>query len=124
MKLPVVQFDKTLRAIIRLKLTGPAKASFLNLEIDTGSQPELIISAAWAQHLGLALEPNHDVTLANGETIKASLGQIEVQWFEQPDKPGEPVRVDVIVFPDSPQFSLPSRPKHANLTDGLLAAVC
>jgi predicted aspartyl protease len=117
MPLPPAQIDKTLRAVIRLKITGPAKSAYMNFEIDTGSQPELIISDEWATHLGLSGLSNQDVTLANGETIEAVVAEGTVDWLD-----GQRL-VDVIVFPSSAKlqpFASPSRAKHAGLIDGLL----
>ena len=117
MSLPPAQIDKTLRAVIRLKITGPANSAYLNFEIDTGSQPELIISDEWAAHLGLLCLSQQDVTLANGETILAVVAESTVDWLDGPRL------VDVIVFPSNAKlqpFASPARARHAGLVDGLL----
>jgi predicted aspartyl protease len=117
MPLPPAQIDKTLRAIVRLRITGPANSAYLNLEIDTGSQPELIVSDEWANHLGLAGLSRQDVTLANGETIQAVVAEGTIDWLDGPRL------IDVIVFPSNTKlqpFASPGRAKHAGLVDGLL----
>lgn len=109
--------DGTLRTILRLEVMSGERSAHMNLEIDTGSQPELIISKAWADHLGLELRKGRVLGLADGTTTIASSAWVEIVWLDGP------VRVETAVLTDRedmPIFAAPDRRRHGGQVDGLL----
>ena len=109
--------DATLRAILRLPVKGPSRSAYMNFEIDTGSQPELITSEEWAIHLGLKIVGGRMIGLADGTKRMASAGSIEVEWLDGL------LQLDAIVLPPSngaQAFASPNRPRHGGQIDGLL----
>lgn len=109
--------DATLRAILRLQVRGPVCSAHMNFEIDTGSQPELIISQDWADHLGLKTVGGRVIGLADGTQSIAGVTQIEIEWLD-----GSLV-LDAIVLPTRNGvhvFAAPDRRRHGGQVDGLL----
>ena len=109
--------DATLRAIVRLEVKGPGRGAHMNFEIDTGSQPELIISRAWADHLGLETRRGLVLGLADGTKRVVSSAWMEIDWLE-----GK-IRVEAAVLPAKRgihNFASPDRPRHGGQVDGLL----
>ena len=108
--------DATLRAVVRLPVKGPSRSARMNFEIDTGSQPELITSEAWASYLGLTATGGQVLMLADGTQRVASAAQIEVEWLDGP------LVLDAIVLPSRQgvqAFAAPDRRRHGGQIDGL-----
>ncbi len=109
--------DATLRAVVRLPVKGPSGSAFMNFEIDTGSQPELITSEEWAIHLGLKTVDGRMIGFADGTKRMASAGSIEVEWLDGT------LSLDAIVLPalnGAHAFASPDRRRHGGHVDGLL----
>jgi predicted aspartyl protease len=86
-------FDRAQRAIVRVELAGSARTEKLNMEIDTGSQPQVCIDQDWADYLGIATTEGHRATFADGTSKTVLAGAAKLNWF------GELVDVEVIVWP-------------------------
>jgi predicted aspartyl protease len=86
--------DNQDRALLRLRIRGKGEWITMTAEIDTGAEPSLVTSMAWAQALDAEVEAKHVATLANGQHVPAHLMAIEIDWF------GQTTLVDGIAFDD------------------------
>ena len=100
--------EQTLRAIVRVNVIGASREAILNLEIDTGAGPELILSEEWSDWLGLPTGENIRVTLADGSKTLAVKGLAEIVWFDAK------VTIEVAVFGGESNFVLPGV-RHAGV---------
>jgi predicted aspartyl protease len=76
-------FDDEKRSLVRLRVRGKNGWSILTTEIDTGAQPALVTSLAWASALDAEIESKHIATLANGAIVPAFAMAVELEWCGQ-----------------------------------------
>ena len=104
--------DRQKRAIVRVEIDGGVKQAVLNLEIDTGAEPPLLISDAWAKELGIVGQPGHTATLADGSLRSVGVGTARILWLDQWQD------VEVVIWPSMPGQAGEAR--RRGRPDGLL----
>ena len=106
------------RAIVRVKVMGPAHEATMSLEIDTGAAPSIIMSQGWARHLGITGQDGHSATLADGSLRPVQMGSANVEWL------GETRQVEVVIWDDPagqlPPISSSRRSRYRGTPDGLV----
>ncbi len=100
-------FDRSSRAIVKLTVRGSDEEAVLFCEIDTGAEPALSISHAWADRLGMSGADGHTATLADGSLVEVLLSNCYIEWLS-----GER-RIDAIIWPaDHIALPDPSGPRR------------
>lgn len=105
------------RAIVRVKVAGPAHEATMNLEIDTGAAPSIIMSQGWARYLGIVGQDGHSATLADGSVRPVQIGSASIEWL------GEARQVEVVIWDDPAEGVSPIRSRrgrYRGTPDGLI----
>ena len=103
--------------IFRAKVTGVSRSAVLNLAVDTGADPAVLLSEDWSTSLDLQPIASDDAILANGSKAATQLGIAEVEWL------GEPRLIYVTIFTGVDVGVGPrpdSRPQRGGQANGLV----